>query len=79
MSSSLPLGAHQTTHEWLKRSRPCVELLRTLDEADNHIGRVYDRNFEMWAQVFRQTRIEIALQRIEDYNGYTKSDTRNGD
>jgi hypothetical protein len=42
-----------------------VDLLRELDEADDHIGRVYDRNFEMWAQVFRQTRIELGLERIE--------------
>src|SRR4051812_46882143 len=40
-----------------------VELVRELDETDEHIGRAYDRNFQMWADVFRQARIQLRLTR----------------
>src|SRR5437764_528465 len=43
-----------------------VELVRALDEADDHIGRVYDQNFVLWADAFRQGRIQFGLTRIED-------------
>jgi hypothetical protein len=43
-----------------------VDIMRELEEVRGHILRVYDRNFQDWAEVFRQTRLELGLERIED-------------
>jgi hypothetical protein len=40
--------------------------LDDLTQAKGHLIRVYDRNFQDWAEVFRQTRLELGLGRIED-------------
>jgi hypothetical protein len=37
-----------------------------LQNAEGHIIHVYDRNFEMWAEAFRQARIQLGLAKIED-------------
>jgi hypothetical protein len=37
-----------------------------LEETKAHITRVYDRNFQDWAEAFRQARIQLGLARIED-------------
>jgi len=42
------------------------ELMMELERVRGHIIQVYDRNFEMWAEEFRQTRIQLGLERIED-------------
>ena len=41
-------------------------LLSQLEEVKGHILRVYDRNFQDWAEVFRQTRAQLGLIHIED-------------
>jgi hypothetical protein len=39
--------------------------LDDLTQAKGHLIRVYDRNFRDWAEVFRQTRLELVLEKIE--------------
>jgi hypothetical protein len=43
-----------------------VDIMRELEETKEHRIRVYDRNFQDWAEVFRQTRIECGFEKIED-------------
>jgi hypothetical protein len=40
--------------------------LAELDQVKGHVIHVYDRNFEAWAEAFRQARIQLGLARIED-------------
>ncbi len=40
--------------------------LDDLTQVRGHLTRLYDRNFKDWADVFRQTRIELGLEKIED-------------
>lgn len=40
--------------------------LTGLGQVKGHIIQVYDRNFVTWAEVYRQTRIELGLSKIED-------------
>src|SRR5438128_1130486 len=37
-----------------------------LEEVKGHVTHVYDRNFEDWAEAFRQARIQLGLARIAD-------------
>src|SRR5215212_9868764 len=40
--------------------------LDDLAQAKGHLIRVYDRNFRDWAEVFRQTLLELGLGKIEN-------------
>jgi hypothetical protein len=40
--------------------------ISNLEEAKGHVTHVYDRNFQDWAEAFRQVRIQLGLETIED-------------
>jgi hypothetical protein len=42
------------------------EIDRELEQLTTEVRHIYDRNFEAWAEAFRQARIERGLARIED-------------
>ncbi len=51
----------------MQRELNRAESLRAeLGQVRGHIVHVYDRNFRDWAEVFRQTRLELGLEKIED-------------